>query len=136
MPYSELVKNFNKIRRYMRDFYVYGFKSREDFDAKSTRTYDDERRRIESWLSDYMQFRQTTDGKIVSISIDSRSGKHNPFYKAWKTKSFTDGDITLQLPLRLRRAGSHSPRSSSGSMTIFPSSRGAGLLTNRRSERN
>ena len=99
MPYSELVKNFNKIRRYMRDFYVYGFKSREDFDAKSTRTYDDERRRIESWLSDYMQFRQTTDGKIVSISIDSRSGKHNPFYKAWKTKSFTDGDITLHFLL-------------------------------------
>ncbi|MBO4474941.1 MAG: WYL domain-containing protein [Clostridiales bacterium] len=83
----------------MRDFYVYGFKSREDFDARSTRTYDDERRRIESWLSDYMQFRSTPDGKIVSISIDSRSGKHNPFYKAWKAKSFTDGDITLHFIL-------------------------------------
>ena len=28
MAYSELIKNFNKIRDYMRDFYVYGFKSR------------------------------------------------------------------------------------------------------------
>ena len=99
MAYNELIKSFDKIRSYMRDFYVFGFKSREDFDAKSTRTYDDERRRIESWLSDYMQFRQTPDGKIVSISIDSRSGKHNPFYKAWKTKSFTDGDITLHFLL-------------------------------------
>ena len=26
MAYSELIKNFNKIRDYMRDFYVYGFK--------------------------------------------------------------------------------------------------------------
>ncbi len=99
MPYSELVKNFNKIREYMRDFYVYGFKSREDFDAKSTRTYDDERRRIESWLSDYMHFQNTSDGKSVAITIDSRSGKHNPFYKAWKAKSFTDGDITLHFLL-------------------------------------
>ncbi len=99
MPYSELVKNFNKIREYMRDFYVYGFKSRDGFSGRSTRTYDDERRRIESWLSDYMQFQMTSDGKVVSISIDSRRRGHNPFYKAWKTKSFTDGDITLHFIL-------------------------------------
>ena len=30
MAYSELIKNFNKVRDYMRDFYVYGFKSRDD----------------------------------------------------------------------------------------------------------
>lgn len=29
------------------------------------------------------------------LSIDSRLTKHNPLFKAWKTKSFTDGDITL-----------------------------------------
>ena len=29
------------------------------------------------------------------FSIDSRISHHNPFYKAWKAKSFTDGDITL-----------------------------------------
>ena len=34
----------------MRDFYVYGFKSRDDYTKKSARSYDDERRRIESWL--------------------------------------------------------------------------------------
>ena len=31
MAYSELVKNFNKIRDYMREFYVYGFKSRGEY---------------------------------------------------------------------------------------------------------
>lgn len=95
MAYSELVKNFNRIRDYMREFYVYGFKSRDEYTRKSARSYDDERRRLESWLGDYMQFRQTPEGKNVFISIDSRIFAHNPLYKAWKTKSFTDGDITL-----------------------------------------
>ena len=95
MAYSELIKNFNRIRDYMREFYVYGFKSRDEFTKKSARSYDDERRRLESWLGDYMRFRQTSDGKSVFISIDSRVSRHNPLYAAWKTKSFTDGDITL-----------------------------------------
>ncbi len=95
MAYSELIKNFEKIRSYMRDFYVYGFKSRKEYDAKSARSYDDERRRIESWLGEYMRFTKTREGKNVFLSVDSRVTKHNPFYKAWKAKSFTDGDITL-----------------------------------------
>ena len=93
--YSELIKNFEKIRAYMRDFYVYGFKSRDDFQKKSARSYDDERRRIESWLGDYMSFVRTPEGKNIFISIDSRTIRHNPLYNAWKAKSFTDGDVTL-----------------------------------------
>ncbi len=93
--YSELIKNFEKIRAYMRDFYVYGFKSRDDYQSKSARSYDDERRRIESWLGDHMSFVRTPEGKNVFISIDSRTIRHNPLYNAWKAKSFTDGDITL-----------------------------------------
>ncbi len=99
MAYSELIKNFNRIRDYMREFYVYGFKSRDEYNKKSARSYDDERRRLESWLGDYMQFRQTPEGKTVFLSIDSRVSHHNPLYKAWKAKSFTDGDITLHFIL-------------------------------------
>ena len=97
--YSELIKNFEKIRAYMRDFYVYGFKSRDDYQAKSSRSYDDERRRLESWLGDHMSFVRTPEGKNVFISIDSRTIRHNPLYNAWKAKSFTDGDITLHFIL-------------------------------------
>ena len=93
--YSELIKNFEKVRSYMREFYVYGFKSRDDYNKKSARVYDDERRRLESWLSEHMSFVRTPEGKSVFISIDSRTSRHNPLYKAWKAKSFTDGDITL-----------------------------------------
>ena len=95
MAYNELIKNFNGVRSYMRDFYVYGFKSRDEFNKKSLRLYDDEKRRIESWLGEYMGFRYTKEGKNIFLSIDSRAIKENPLYKALKAKSFTDADITL-----------------------------------------
>ncbi len=95
MAYSERIKNFSKIRDYMREFYLYGFKSRGEYTQKSARSYDDERRRMESILDGYMHFRQTPEGRNVFLSIDSRAVPHNPLFQAWKAKSFTDGDITL-----------------------------------------
>lgn len=78
MAYSELIKRFDRIRDYMRQFYVYGFKSRNEYTGKSARSYDNERRRVESWLGDFMRFRQTADGKTVFLSVDSRSIPGNP----------------------------------------------------------
>ena len=95
MAYSELVKDYERIRDYMRQFYVYGFKSRDEYDAKSARSYDNERRRVESWLGDYMSFHLNPNGKSVFLSLDSRAILHNPLYKSFKAKSFTDKDITL-----------------------------------------
>lgn len=95
MAYSELVKNFERIRDYMRQFYVYGFRSRTEYDRKSPRSYDNERRRLESWLGDFMRFRQTPDGKQVFLSVDSRALSGNPLYNAFKAKSFTAGDVTF-----------------------------------------
>ena len=66
--YSELIKNFEKIRAYMREFYIYGFKSREDYDKKSPRSYDDERRRMESLLGKHMSFVRSSEGKNVFIT--------------------------------------------------------------------
>ena len=99
MAYSELIKSFDRIRSYMREFYVYGFKSRSEYSQKSARSYDNEKRRIESWLGDYMSFRQTSSGKNVFLSFDSRYVRHNPLYKAFKAKSFTDKEITLHFIL-------------------------------------
>lgn len=99
VAYSELVKNFAGIREYMRQFFVYGFKTRDEFDAKSARSYDNEKRRVESWLSDYMAFRQDANGKAVFLSVDSRHIPTNPLYKAWKASSFTRNDISLHFIL-------------------------------------
>ena len=99
MAFNERIKYFDRIRAYMRQFYVYGLKSRGGYADKSGRTYDDEHRRIESWLGDYTRAAQDAGGKRVRISIDSRARRHNPLFAAWKAKSFTDKDITLHFLL-------------------------------------
>lgn len=99
MAYSELIKNFDNIRGYMRDFFLYGFKTREEYDRKSARSYDNERRRIQSYLGSLISFRQTPSGKNAFISLEGRCVTHNPLYKAFKAKSFTNKDITLHFLL-------------------------------------
>lgn len=99
MAYSELIKNFDNIRGYMRDFFLYGFKTREEYDRKSARSYDNERRRIQSYLGHLISFRQTPSGKNAFISLEGRSITHNPLYQAFKAKSFTNKDITLHFML-------------------------------------
>lgn len=93
--FKELIKSFPKTREYVRDFFVYGFKTREEFKGKSPRTYDNERRRIESWLSGFVKRDYTEKGKNISLAIDSNLLDTNPLYRVWKTKSFTDNDIML-----------------------------------------
>lgn len=61
MAYSELVKNFNRIRDYMREFYVYGFKSRDEYDRKSARSYDDERNALERVLLHFAHFEKQAE---------------------------------------------------------------------------
>lgn len=93
--FQEVIKKFGKCRNYVRDFFVYGFKSRSDFQYKSSRTYDDERRRIESWLSEYVQQDYQDLSKNISLQMDSNLLDSNPLYRVWKTKSCTDGDMLL-----------------------------------------
>lgn len=95
MAYSELIKNLDTIRAYVRSFYIYGFKGRGCLDGKSARTYDDAKRRLENYLSGYMSFRTDECGKVSFVSIDSRHTKRNPLFKIFTAKSFTDMDISL-----------------------------------------
>lgn len=93
--FKELIKNFENIRNYMRDFYIYGFKMRNEYQYKSLRSYDNEKRRIEIWLGEYIKWDYSSRGKSVFISIDSACIDSNPLYQAWKAKSFTSNDIML-----------------------------------------
>ena len=110
MPYKELIKNFDNIRMYMRDFFVYGFRTREDYAKKSLRSYDNEKRRIQNYLGDLLSFKQTESGKKVFISLDGKSVSQNPLYKAFKVKSFTSKDISLYFIVMdiLKSKGSYS----------------------------
>lgn len=93
--FQELVKSFPKTREYVRDFFVYGFKTRDEFKYKSPRTYDNERRRLESWLGHYVRKDYGSSGSNISLAIDSNLLDTNPLFRVWKTKSFTDNDIML-----------------------------------------
>lgn len=93
--FSELIKNFSKTRDFVRDFFINGFKTRSEFDKKSARTYDNEKRRVESWLGDNMRYNDSVRGRMITISVDSRRVSENPLYQAYYSKSFTDNDIRL-----------------------------------------
>ena len=69
--FQELIKNIDKCRDYVRDFFVYGFKSRSDFPGKSARTYDDERRRIVSWLPDQSALFCLADKELYRYRSDT-----------------------------------------------------------------
>lgn len=97
--FSELIKNFDKTRDYVRDFFIYGCKVRSDFDRKSVRTYDDEKRRVESWMDGYIRYDDSLRGRQVSISVDSGHIPENPLYNAYYSRSFTDNDIKLHFLL-------------------------------------
>ena len=99
MAYKELIKNFSKIRSYLKEFFVYGYNARGSVGQKSDRSYDDEKRRIKSYLSDYVEESHCSDGKTTALSIDVRNVGFNPLYRAWKSASFTDKDITLHFIL-------------------------------------
>ena len=95
MAYSELIKTLDNTRKAMLDFYIYGFKNRNASNKTAARTYDNERRRIDSWLSQFMNFRQEPNGRVSFLSIDGRSVLRNPLYNIYKAKSFTDKSVRM-----------------------------------------
>lgn len=97
--FTELIKNFDKIRDYTRDFFVYGYKCRNDYTRKSGRSYDNERRRIESYLSGYIKWEINSRGKNIFISTDTSDLSSNPLFSMWEAKSFTKNDCLLHFCL-------------------------------------
>lgn len=93
--FNELIKNYEKIRDYLREFHVYGYKCRNDFDKKSSRSYDNEKRRIENYLSEYIRYSNSSRGKRLYITADTVDMEENPLFATWHTKTFTKNDIML-----------------------------------------
>ena len=97
--FQELVKNFDTIRRYARDFYIYGFKERDEFSYGSKRGYDNERRRIESYLTQWIAADVVQGKKRVRLEFDSTTSTSNPLAQVWGAKSFTKNDVFLHFVL-------------------------------------
>ena len=96
--FQELVKQFSTLRSYTREFLIYGFKSREEITLSSPRTYDNERRRLESLLEDYVETQTVNNKKIYRLVLPANQAD-NPLHCLWQTKSFTRNDIFLHFVL-------------------------------------
>ena len=94
MAYSELIKNFENIRDYISQFYVYGFKRRKDYDKKAAEVMIMNVAELKVGLGNICVSQMSRTAKCF-LSLDSRTVLHNPLYKAFKAKSFTDKDIML-----------------------------------------
>lgn len=93
--YKELIKNLDNLRDMLRNFFVFGDVSRSEKSRLSARSYDNELRRIKSWLSGIVKSRPVKGEKSFCISVDPSSVSCNPFYTAFKAKTFTDTDVNL-----------------------------------------
>ena len=98
--YTELKKNFLGIRSLLRHFFIYGDMSRSKApDKTSVRSYDDDLRRIKSWFKDIIKSKSVDGEKRYSVCVDPSAVSSNPFFSAYKYKSFTDKDINLHFLL-------------------------------------
>ena len=98
--YTELKKNFLGIRSLLHHFFIYGDMSRSKSpDKTSVRSYDDDLRRIKSWFKDIIKSNSVDGEKRYSVCVDPSAVSSNPFFSAYKYKSFTDKDINLHFLL-------------------------------------
>lgn len=93
--FNELVKNLRRVRTYIRNFYLFGYRTRNEYSGMSGRSYDNERRRIESWLFGHIRQYRAKTGKSVSIAVSMEGLSRNPLFAVWRAKSFTRNDILL-----------------------------------------
>lgn len=97
--YQELVKSFDNIRKISQDFFIYGFNGRGDFPFISERMYDNELRRIKSYLKNYVKMTPTKDKKTISISSNTINDTINPLFPLFLGKSFTTTDCFLHFSI-------------------------------------
>ena len=100
MPgYHERLRELDNTRRLMRDFLIYGFRTRNDQKLSSARTYDNERHRIEGLLGDTLQWRQSDSGRQYFISAEAAALDADPLHKIYRLCTFTDNDLLLHCGL-------------------------------------
>lgn len=91
-----LIRDYENIRHILRDVYMYGCFSREDFVAKgiSGRKYDNEQRRITAYLpEDFIQKRRENKKVVLYCTYDKNESFSNKLAETYRNKSFTMFDI-------------------------------------------
>ena len=97
MPFNELIKNINRVRDYIREFFVFGWRSRSEYDEKSPRSYDNEKKRLALWFQSNLKEIKTNDGRSVFSISFAKDGyfDRNPLYEIWKTMMMEQFDMSF-----------------------------------------
>jgi hypothetical protein len=105
VAFSELIKHLHRVRGYVRGFYLFDWRTRTDYDEKSPRTYDNERRRVESLFNKYVRRESLSSdiadkkGKKISLTINATDITRNPLYEVWRAKEFMPSDMILHFTI-------------------------------------
>lgn len=94
---SLLIRDYENIRRILRDIYIFGCFSRDDFIEKkgiSGRKYDKEQQRISSYLPEkFIQKRRVDKKVLLYCSYSVMDGGSNHLADTYRNKSFTALDV-------------------------------------------
>jgi hypothetical protein len=96
--FHELVKSINRVRAFVRDFFVFSWRSRWDQKRKSARSYDNEKRRIECWFEGKYKRKTYDSDDFLIFSLSVAGGidfDRNPLYEVWRTRRFLPNDLSL-----------------------------------------
>ena len=88
MAYSELIKNFENIRDYISQFYVYGFKRRKDYDKKAAGVMIMNVAELKVGLGNICVSQMNRTAKVLFYHWTAGLFCIIPLYKAFKAKSF------------------------------------------------
>lgn len=91
-----MIRDYDNIRPMLRDIYIFGCFSRDDFIQKgmSGRKYDNEQRRISAYLPEkFIQKRRVNKKVYLYCSYDMGDSAENYLEDTYRNKSFTVLDI-------------------------------------------
>lgn len=91
-----LIRDYENIRSILRDVYIYGCFSKDDFVEKgiSGRKFDNEQRRINAYLPDRFIKKRRVNKKVLSYcSYDISESQRNFLAESFRNKSFTMLDV-------------------------------------------
>ncbi|ADL53082.1 helix-turn-helix transcriptional regulator [Clostridium cellulovorans] len=97
--FNDFIKHYDLIRSILRDVFLYGCFSREDYENKkivSSRKVSYEMRRIQQYIEkDFIKFDREGKTKLLSLSYDSITNTKNFLVSTYLNKSFTKADLLL-----------------------------------------
>ena len=97
--FADFIKHYDNIRSILREIFLYGCFSREDYENKkigSSRKVSYEMRRIQQYIAkDFIKSDRDGKTKLLSLSYDSITNTKNFLVGTYLNKSFTRTDLIL-----------------------------------------